>query len=96
MKIFSSIEEEDDDDSTSSGDSSTGDVGFTPRSEIVCLVPTISGHSGGPCLNDEGRVVGILSRADRVDRQRCYLVPSSELRTLVNKARKPGGLKTYL
>jgi len=96
VKIFSSVEEEDDDDSTSSGDSSTGDVGFTPRSEIVCLVPTISGHSGGPCLNDEGRVVGILSRADRVDRQRCYLVPSSELRTLVNKARKPGGLKTYL
>jgi CBS domain-containing protein len=60
---------------------------FVPREEIVVMCPTISGHSGGPCVNDEGRVVGILSRADPVDRQRCYLVPSAEIKALVNKAK---------
>ena len=59
---------------------------FIPREEIVVMCPTISGHSGGPCVNDEGRVVGILSRADPVDRQRCYLVPTTEIKGLVNKA----------
>jgi hypothetical protein len=61
---------------------------FSPREEIVIMCPTISGHSGGPCVNDEGRVVGILSRADPVDRQRCYLVPATELKRLVTKAKK--------
>lgn len=60
---------------------------FVPREEIVVMCPTISGHSGGPCVNDEGRVVGILSRADSVDRQRCYLVPTTEIKDLVNKAK---------
>jgi S1-C subfamily serine protease len=61
---------------------------FVPREEIVIMCPTIPGHSGGPCVNEEGRVVGILSRADPVSRLRCYLVPFSELRPLVKKARK--------
>jgi len=60
---------------------------FVPREEIVVMCPTISGHSGGPCVNDEGRVVGILSRADPVDRQRCYLVPTTELKDLVSRAK---------
>lgn len=85
----------DDDDASSSSEDSSGGAGLTPREELVVMCPTISGHSGGPCVNDEGRVVGILSRADPVDRQRCYLVPSSELKMLVNKAKKPGGLKMY-
>jgi hypothetical protein len=79
---------DDDDHSESSDSSSTGSGGFSPREEIVIMCPTISGHSGGPCVNDEGKVVGILSRADPVDRQRCYLVPSSELKMLVSKAKK--------
>ena len=86
------------DDNSSSSDSSSSGSGFSPREEIVIMCPTISGHSGGPCVNDEGKVVGILSRADPVDRQRCYLVPSSELKTLVSKARKNsslGVLKMY-
>jgi hypothetical protein len=69
------------------GSSSSSGSGFAPREEIVIMCPTISGHSGGPCVNDEGRVVGILSRADPVDRQRNYLVPSSELKELVRKAK---------
>lgn len=72
----------------SSSDDSGSHMSFSPREEIVIMCPTISGHSGGPCVNDEGRVVGILSRADPVDRQRCYLVPASELKTLVVKAKK--------
>jgi hypothetical protein len=80
-----------DDHSSSSGDSSS--TGFQPREEIVIMCPTISGHSGGPCVNDEGKVVGILSRGDPVDRQRCYLVPSSEIKLLVNNAKKRVGFK---
>ena len=60
---------------------------FVPREEIIlhCLVN--SGHSGGPCVNSEGKVVGILSRSDPVQRDRCYLVPASELRPLIMKAK---------
>jgi CBS domain-containing protein len=84
-----------DDHSSSSGDSSSTDLVFAPREEIVIICPTISGHSGGPCVNEEGKVVGILSRGDPVDRQRCYLCPSSEIKMLVNKAKKRGALKMY-
>jgi hypothetical protein len=84
-----------DDHSSSSGDSSSSGCGFSPREEIVIICPTIQGHSGGPCVNAEGKVIGILSRGDPVDRQRCYLVPSSEIKMLVNKAKKRGTLKMY-
>lgn len=75
------------DDSSSRSSDSDAPVGFVPREEIVVMCPTIPGHSGGPCVNEDGRVVGILSRADPVSRLRCYLVPYSELRALVKKAR---------
>lgn len=75
-----------DDSSSHSSDSSSNHT-FTPREEIVIICPTISGHSGGPCVNDEGRVVGILSRSDPVERHRCYLVPTTEIKVLVNKAK---------
>lgn len=61
---------------------------FQPRSEIVVICPTIGGHSGGPCVNQQGEVIGILSRADPADRQRCYLVPASEFAPLVKVAKK--------
>jgi len=83
----------DDDNSASSNDSSSSGSGFVPREEIVVICPNIVGHSGGPCVNDEGKVVGILSRADPVDRQRCYLVPTNELKSLIAKAKK--GWKRY-
>jgi len=77
-----------DDESSSSDDSSSSEEGaFEPRAEIVVMCSTIEGHSGGPCVNDDGKVVGILSRVDPVDRQRCYLVPSSEIKKLINKAK---------
>lgn len=74
-----------DDDSSSESSSS---MSLSPRQEIVVMMPTICGHSGGPCVNDDGKVVGILSRADSVDRQRCYVVPSSELKILVSRAKE--------
>jgi len=88
VKQFKAHMADDSSNSSHSSDSSSNHFTFSPREEIVVIVPTISGHSGGACINDEGRVVGILSRADPVDRQRCYLVPATELKILVNKARK--------
>lgn len=75
-----------DDSASQSSDSSS--QFFAPREEIVVICPTISGHSGGPCVNEEGKVIGIVSRCDPVDHQRCYLVPASELKILVNEAKK--------
>merc|ERR1712224_158276 len=36
----------------------------TERKEVVVNCFTIGGHSGGPCVNEDGKVVGILSRHD--------------------------------
>jgi hypothetical protein len=60
---------------------------FKPREEIVVICPTIGGHSGGPCVNQQGEVIGILSRADPAENQRCYLAPASEWKALVKKAK---------
>ena len=61
---------------------------FKPREEIVVICPTIGGHSGGPCVNQQGEVIGILSRADPAENQRCYLVPTYEWRSLLKQAKK--------
>lgn len=61
---------------------------FKPREEIVVNCMTIGGHSGGPCVNQQGEVIGILSRADPTEKQRCYLVPASELKLLVSRAKR--------
>ena len=60
---------------------------FVPRSEIIVNCPTGGGNSGGPFVNESGEVVGILSRADPVETQRCYLTPSVALKTLLKEAR---------
>lgn len=60
---------------------------FKPREEIVVICPTIGGHSGGPCVNEQGEVIGILSRGDPAENQRCYLVPSYEWKSLVRQAK---------
>eukprot|EP00535_Pseudo-nitzschia_heimii_P002724 CAMPEP_0197182382 /NCGR_PEP_ID=MMETSP1423-20130617/6350_1 /TAXON_ID=476441 /ORGANISM="Pseudo-nitzschia heimii, Strain UNC1101" /LENGTH=1613 /DNA_ID=CAMNT_0042632795 /DNA_START=137 /DNA_END=4978 /DNA_ORIENTATION=- len=80
-----------DDSSTSSDDSSTSpneEGRFSPREEIVVNCFTIAGHSGGPCVNNDGKVVGILCRADNDGGNRCYLVPSSEIKKLIGKVKK--------
>jgi S1-C subfamily serine protease len=90
-RLFKATRTEDcfdsDSSSTASNNSHHRQNAFTPQEEIVlhCLVN--SGHSGGPCVNSEGKVVGILSRSDPVQRDRCYLVPTSELRPLIVNAK---------
>jgi len=61
---------------------------FVPRSEIVVACSTGGGNSGGPFVNEVGEVIGILSRADPIETQRCYLTPASEIKILLKKARK--------
>ena len=82
-RMFTAAMSDSDDDSSSDSEANT----FSPREEIVAYCPTIAGHSGGPCVNGDGNVVGILSRADPVDRNRCYLVPTSQLKSLLKRAR---------
>jgi hypothetical protein len=60
---------------------------FTPREEVAVICPTIGGHSGGPCVNQQGEVIGILSRADPADNQRCYISPTSEWQALLRQAK---------
>jgi Trypsin-like peptidase domain len=73
------------DDSSVSSDA--GSRSFLPNQEIICMLNTLPGHSGGPCVNDEGLVVGILSRADPAQKERCYLVPANQLKDLLKRAK---------
>jgi len=66
--------------------SSAGGRTFSPKREIVASCLTIGGHSGGPCINSNGQVIGILSRADSTECKRCFLVPVSEIEPLVATA----------
>lgn len=61
---------------------------FQPRKEIIVVgCQTIGGHSGGPCVNEGGEVIGILSRADPSEAQRCYIAPTGEWVNLIRMAR---------
>lgn len=71
-----------------SGASATSRDRFKPREEIAVMCKTIGGHSGGPCVNQHGEVIGILSRADPADKDRCYLSPASEWKSLIKLAKK--------
>jgi len=59
-----------------------------PKSETIVICGTIPGHSGGPCIDREGNVIGMLSRKSANNEQRCYLVPSSELKKILKKAKR--------
>jgi len=64
---------------------------FSPESEIVVTCNTtrsFQGHSGGPCVNSEGKVLGILSRAHSKEKERSYIVPVSEFQSLVTRAKQ--------
>jgi len=61
---------------------------FVPTEEIVVKCPANIGTSGGPCVNENGGVIGIMSRSDPIELDRCYLAPTSEIRKLIKSARK--------
>lgn len=73
-------------DSNTSSNNNNKKILFSPQLEIVIKCPTKSGHSGGPCVNDKGQVIGIVGRADAFEHDRCYLAPSTLLYRLLKKA----------
>merc|ERR1711956_71904 len=60
---------------------------FSPSSEIVVECTSFGGQSGGPCVNQDGKVIGIVSSKNAND-QRCYLAPTSELEKILKKAKR--------
>jgi len=58
-----------------------------PQIWIVLDCKTINGHSGGPCVNMQGEVVGILSHADE-NGHRCFIVPAREWQPLIKRAKQ--------
>ena len=67
------------------GNSTCSGQAFKPRSEIITTCVAVGGHSGGPCVNSEGLVIGCLSRRNC---DRCYIVPVSEINPLIKKAQR--------
>jgi S1-C subfamily serine protease len=62
-------------------------LAFVPSDELVARCRANSGHSGGPCVNAYGNVVGMLCRSDRVEPELSYLVPATEISPLIEKAK---------
>ena len=60
---------------------------FLPCKELVVNCRTIAGHSEGPCVNNIGEVVGVLSRSDPYDPRRSHIVPTTEFKNLVEAAK---------
>jgi Trypsin-like peptidase domain len=68
-----------------------GPTNYVPHEEIkVSGTPAVPGHSGGPCINDSGEVVGILCRVDKDYRTVWYIIPCSQIRTLLDEAEARG------
>ena len=68
---------------------SKGPITEGVREEIMVAGDrVIQGHSGGPCLNARGEVLGILSRHDCYNGHRWYLVPYWRLQNELQMAKK--------
>lgn len=61
---------------------------FSPTTEIVVWFNSKPGHSGSPCINEEGKVLGMVSRQHPGDATRCYLVPAQALNVLLKIAKR--------
>jgi hypothetical protein len=62
-------------------------TGYFPWEEIAIsgASPAIEGHSGGPCINGKGEVLGILSRVDFACATRWYITPISQIELLIER-----------
>lgn len=66
-------------------DLSSGErFGLYIRKEIKIQCDIANGHSGGPCVNLKGEVIGIATRSDNERHGNCYIAPASELRRLLS------------
>jgi len=64
-------------------------VSLTRSETIVENCPAAYvGISGGPCVNRDGKVIGILCRGHKKNERRCYLAPASNLDKILRKAKK--------
>merc|ERR1712008_387939 len=61
---------------------------FSPRSEIVIECTSYPGQSGGPRVNQDGEVIGIVSRRSHSDQRICYLVPTSVLEKILKSVKR--------
>jgi len=62
---------------------------YIPRTEmIVCGCRVYGGHSGSPCINQDEKVIGILSEADPADPRQCHIVPAIELKRLLSQGKE--------
>jgi len=55
---------------------------------IINCSSVFCGYSGGPCLNLEGNVIGLVSRIESEESTKCYLASSVQLEKLLKKAKK--------
>eukprot|EP00957_Ditylum_brightwellii_P030460 2306771-Ditylum_brightwellii.AAC.1 len=55
---------------------------------IVCGCRVYGGHSGSPCINQDEKVIGILSEADPADPRQCHIVPAIELKRLLSQGKE--------
>jgi len=60
---------------------------FLPRKELLVFCPTNVGHSGRPCVNNIGEVVGVLNHSDPNNPRCSHLVPTAEFKELVQAAK---------
>jgi Trypsin-like peptidase domain len=70
-----------------------GPANYVPHEEIkVSGTPAVPGHSGGPCINDSGEVVGILCRVKDIKDYPTvwYIIPCSQIRKLLDEAEARG------
>jgi S1-C subfamily serine protease len=56
---------------------------FQPLKSVVVRTATDPGFSGGPCINEAGKVIGILSCADPDESSRSCVVPFAEWQSLL-------------
>ena len=69
--------------SDSSEDEEINKYQYVPKIITMLMCSAKPGLIGGPCINRDGKVIGILSCADPNENTRCFVAPTSEWISLV-------------